>query len=424
MEACRRRYGPIFSLRLGPRANVVMVADPEAAKKVLTANSETFRTGDTNGIFKDVVGPKSILLLDGPEHLHHRRILLPTVGHHVHRYSGLIAEIARRRMLTWRVGEELRLQQEMEAITFETIMRLTFGGDGTSDREAQLRDLLPEMMDKCDSPFTLIPWFHRELGGRSPFGQLVRIVEEIDEVLFAAIDARMGLRADEDADDTLSLLLRARYEGGSPLERETIRDELLTMMMAGYETTTNGLAWAFERLLRNPDKLARVLLELSKGDDAYLDAVVKETLRSRPVVPLTARKALVPIDLLGHRLPAGTVVMVGIYLIHSDPELFPDPDQFLPERFLGDDTAQDAAWMPFGGGVRRCLGASLAQLEMKVVLKTVLLNATLRAPDGADEPIARRRFTFAPGDEARAMVTELAEGFQAPRPSRFPARTV
>lgn len=424
MEACRRRYGPIFSLRLGPKADVVMVAEPEAAKQILTANSDAFRAGDTNGIFKDVVGPKSILLLDGPEHLHHRRILLPTVGHQTHRYTGLIAEITRRRMLTWRVGEELRLQREMEAITFETIMRLTFGGDGTSDREAKLRELLPEMMDKCDSPFTLIPWFHRELGGASPFGQLIKIVERIDDVLFDAIDQRLGVRADEDADDALTLLLRARYEDGSPLERETVRDELLTMMMAGYETTTNGLAWAFERLLRNPDKLSRLLTELGNGGDTYLEAVVKETLRSRPVIPLTARRALVPIDLLGHSLPAGTVVMVGIYLIHSDPELFPNPQEFLPERFLDGDGRQEAAWMPFGGGVRRCLGASLAQLEMKVVLKTVLENATLAATDAEDEPVTRRRFTIAPGDEGRAVVTDLAEGFGVPRRSKFPARAL
>jgi cytochrome P450 len=413
MERCRARYGRIFSIRLGPAGNVFMIADPAAAKQVLTADPELFRAGDTNGVFVDVVGPSSILVLDGPEHMRHRRLLLPVVGRHVHRYSELIAEIARRRVSTWQAGDEIRLLPEMEAISFEVIMRIAMGGDGKSEREQQLRELIPEMMDRCDSPLTLIPWFRRELGGTTPYASLMSFIRGIDEILFEAIEERRRDPLSQLRDDALSLLVRATYEDGSPLEDEAIRDELLTLLMAGYETTTSGLTWSFERLLRAPEKLERLLADLESGSERYADAVVKETLRRRPVIPIAARKALVPIELMGYSIPAPSVLIVPIYLIHGDPEIYPEPLEFRPERFLEGDP-EGGAWMPFGGGVRRCLGASLAQLEIKVVLRTVFEQATLSAVEPADEPVARRRFTFSPGDEGRARVLSVAPAPTSP----------
>jgi cytochrome P450 len=289
MERCRRRYGRIFRLHLGPAANVFVIADPHAAKQVLTADPEYFRAGDTNGIFRDVVGNHSILVMDGPEHLHHRRILLPVVGRHAHRYRELIAEIARARVATWETGSEIRLLGEMEAISFEVMMRIAMGTDGTSEREAQLRTLIPQMMDKCESPFTLIPWFRHSMAGITPYARLMRFIDGIDEILYETIRERRADPLVAVREDALSLLLRATYEDGSPLEDEVIRDELLTMLMAGYETTTAGLTWAFERLLRAPDKLERLVRELEQGDEHYLMAVVKETLRRRPVIPIACR---------------------------------------------------------------------------------------------------------------------------------------
>jgi cytochrome P450 family 135 len=420
MERCRERYGRIFRLHLGPAPNVFVISDPHAAKQVLTADPEYFRAGDTNGIFRDVVGNHSILVMDGPEHLHHRRILLPVGGRHAHRYRELIAEVARARIATWKPDTEVRLLAEMEAISFEVMMRIAMGTDGTSEREGQLRKLIPQMMDRCESPFTLIPWFRHRLGGITPYASLMRFIDGIDEILYEAIrerraDPLVGMR-----EDALSLLLRATYEDGSPLEDRVVRDELLTMLMAGYETTTAGLTWAFERLLRAPDKLDRLVEELKAGDETYLLAVVKETLRRRPVIPIAARKAMAPIDLLGYSLPAGSVLMVAIYLIHGDPELYPEPKEFKPERFL-DATlkgSEGGAWIPFGGGIRRCLGASLAQYEMAVVIRTVLEEAELSLTDESDEPVARRRFTFSPGRQGKVRVESVSPGVSSPAGSR------
>jgi cytochrome P450 len=420
MERCRRRYGRIFRLHLGPAANVFVIADPHAAKQVLTADPEYFRAGDTNGIFRDVVGNHSILVMDGPEHLHHRRILLPVVGRHAHRYRELIAEIARARVATWETGSEIRLLGEMEAISFEVMMRIAMGTDGTSEREAQLRTLIPQMMDKCESPFTLIPWFRHSMAGITPYARLMRFIDGIDEILYETIRERRADPLVAVREDALSLLLRATYEDGSPLEDEVIRDELLTMLMAGYETTTAGLTWAFERLLRAPDKLERLVRELEQGDEHYLMAVVKETLRRRPVIPIAARKALEPIDLMGYSLPAGSVLMVAIYLIHGDPEIYADPKEFKPERFLESDPKgmEGGAWIPFGGGIRRCLGASLAQYELAVVIRTVLEEAELSVTKEAAEPVARRRFTFSPGHEGRVRVNSVSPGVTSPAGSR------
>ena len=417
MERCRSRYGPIFTLNLGPAGHVFMIAEPEAAKKVLTADPELYRAGDTNGIFKDVVGRRSILCLDGAEHLQHRRILLPVVGRHAQRYEGMIAEVTRGRIAEWIPDSEITLLDEMERISFDVIMRIAFGSDGRSEREQQLRTLIPEMMDRCESAFTLLPWFRRELGGVSPYARLMRFIDRIDRVLYEAIEERRADPLVEVREDALSLLVRATYEDGQPIEDEAVRDELLTLLMAGYETTTAGLTWSLERLLRAPEKLSRLTSELERGDRTYLEAVVKEALRRRPVVPIAARKALAPIELLGYELPAGSVLMVGIYLIHSDPELYPEPLEFRPERFL-DHEPHAGAWIPFGGGVRRCLGAALAQYEIAVVLRTMLEEAVLSAPDDSPEPVARRRFTLSPGRRGRVMVEAVSPGVNSPAGSR------
>jgi cytochrome P450 family 135 len=417
MERCRRKYGPIFSLNLGPAGRVIMVAEPDAAKTVLTADPELYRAGDANGTFKDLVGPSSVLVLDGAEHLQQRRILLPVVGRHAQRYGRMIAEVTRGRIAKWQPGSEITLLDEMERISFDVIMRIAFGSDGRSEREQELRTLIPEMMDRCDSGLTLLPWFRHELGGISPYGRLRRFIDRVDRILYDAIEERRADPLIEVRDDALSLLLRATHEDGSPLEDEAVRDELLTLMLGGYETTTAGLTWSFERLLRSPEKLSRLTSELERGDRTYLEAVVKETLRRRPVIPIAARKAMAPIELLGYQLPAGSVLMVGIYLIHSDPEIYPEPEEFRPERFLDHDP-DSGAWIPFGGGVRRCLGAALAQYEIAVVLRTMLEEAEVSVTDQAGEPVARRRFTFSPGRRGRVRIDSVSPGVKSPAGSR------
>jgi cytochrome P450 len=395
MERCRERYGPMFTIQLGGAGNVVVVADPRAAREVLEGHPEVFDSGAANRLFRPVVGPNSLLLLDAPEHMGHRRILLPSFrGGHVQQFSEMIESVTRERLAEWPLDEPFALQPEMETITFETIMRIVFGGE-RDPRGQRLAGLIPDMMDRCESPFTLIPSLRHDLGGLSPYARLMRVVGEIDEILYDLIEERSADPLVSVREDVLSILIVAQHEDGTILSDREIRDELLTLLMAGYETTTSGLTWSFERILRSPAILERLLDEISRGDTEYLDAVVKETLRQRPVVPIVARKVRAPVEIGGYAIPQGTVLMASVYLVHNDPRAFPEPDEFRPERFLGED-APTWAWIPFGGGVRRCLGAAFAQLEMKIVLQTVLSGLTLRAPDQEPEPAVRRRFTFVP----------------------------
>ncbi len=403
LERCRERYGPIFTLRLGPERNVVLVAEPDAARDVLSGDPDVYRAGDANGILRPVVGPSSLLVLDGARHLRHRRTLLPAFGaEHGRAFADRVAGITRERMSRWRPGETLELQAEMEAISFEVILQVAFGAEDR-ERGRRFRRLIPEMMRRCSSPFTLLPYFRHELAGTTPYARLRRVLDELDQLFFAAIADRRR-EGSGPGTDVLSLLVGAIDERGRPLSDREIRDELLSMVMAGYETTTTALAWAIERLLRSPAALERLLAELDAGDEEYLDAVVKETLRVRPVVPVVGRKVLEEVELGGYRIPARSVLMVSIYLLHRDPLQYRDPDEFRPERFL--DGEQEGVWIPFGGGVRRCLGANFAQAEMKVVLSTVLGSARLRASGHKPERVRRRRFTFAPADGARAVVED------------------
>lgn len=404
MDRCRERYGRIFSMRLGPKQNVVMVGDPQIAKQIFAGDPAVFRAGATNGIFRPVVGSNSILLLDGEAHQRQRKILLQGFGpSHAAGFAEQVRQIAEQRISGWQVGQKLRLQDEMEAISFDAIMRVVFGEEPPRD---DFRELIPELMDRCDSPFTLIPWFRRELGGTTPYARLMRVLDRIDELIFGVIEERRRDPLTQLREDTISLLLRAEHEDGSPISDREVRDEVLTLIMAGYETTTSGLSWAFERLLRSPEQLSRLTAEVAEGREEYLDAVVRETLRVRPVIPVVARQLAEPVELGGYSIPAGSTVMISIYLIHTDPQIYPEPGEFRPERFLG-GPPEGATWIPFGGGARRCIGHRFGQLEMKVVLNQVIASARLRAGASADERYARKRFTLAPERGATAVVEEL-----------------
>jgi cytochrome P450 family 135 len=407
MERCRRRYGRIFTLRLGPSQDVIMVADPELAKQVLTGDPSIFRAGDTNGLFRPVVGSNSILLLDGDNHLRQRRILLPGMGaKHGAQFTEQVREIAQRRVASWKPGQRLRLQDEMEAISFASIMRVVFGEEA-GDAYTGLQKLIPEMMDRCDSPFTLIPWFRRELVGGTPYARLMSVIDAIDALIFETISERRMDPITQFRDDILSLLLRAQHDDGSPLSDREVRDEVLTMIMAGYETTTSAGAWALERLLRSPGRLLRLKEEIeSGGRDTYLEAVVKETLRVRPVVPVVARHLAAPVEIGDWMIDAGTTLMVSIYLVHTDEDTYSDPREFKPERFIG-GAPDGAAWIPFGGGVRRCLGATFAELELKVVLTEVLGSTNLSPAGPFSEGFSRKRFTLAPERGSAAVVEDL-----------------
>lgn len=419
LERSQRRYGNVFKLSLGPAKNVAVIADPMAAKALIKADPEHCRAGDTNGVFRNVVGDSSILVLDGAEHMEQRRLMLPAFGaDHVSAFASSIENLTLDRIRSWPIGTPFTLQEEMEVISFETIMMLAFG-NRLDQRHEELRRLIPDMMDRCASPILMLPWFRQDLGGLSPAAKARRVIREIDHVLFDLISERRADPLSQLQGDVISMLSRAKHEDGAEMTDQEIRDEVLTLLMAGYETTTSALAWAFERLLRSDQVLERLLGELEADEDEYLDAVVKEVLRIRPVVPVVARRLRAPLELAGYTFPAGWILMACIHLVHRDPSVYPDPEAFRPERFLP-GAPEPEAWIPFGGGVRRCLGASLAQLEIKVVLRTVLRTAALRRAAAAAEPPVRRRFTFAPRHHAEVVVDSIDA--QALPPGRFAPR--
>jgi cytochrome P450 len=365
MERNRRRHGQTFTVKLGALKRCAFVAEPESAWEVLSGDPATFRMGPTNQIFRPVLGESSLFLLDGEEHRHHRRLLTPSFHPRAVRgYAGLIEEIAAREMAGWPVDEPFRLQQPMRRITTESIVRIVIGVC-SPERDTEIRRLVPEMLEIAKNPLALMPQFQREMGGRSPFGKVMAVTRELDELLYDEIGLRRHLRADERGADVISALAAPQpHEDDFMTDRE-IRDEVLTMLIAGHETTANALSWSFERLLRHRDVLDRLLAELGDDDSSYLDAVVRETLRQRPVLPVTARRLTVDAEIGGYDFPRGWTLMPCIYLIHQDPEVFPEPDRFRPERFLEDPKPSSRVWIPFGAGSRHCVGSHLALMTIK-----------------------------------------------------------
>ncbi|MEA2411452.1 MAG: hypothetical protein QOC77_2013 [Thermoleophilaceae bacterium] len=400
MRRSGARYGKAFTARLGPRTTVVFLSDPAAVRAVFHGKPEHMGMGDVNGLFRRVLGSNSLLVLDGDEHLRQRRLLLPPFrGEQVARHEGSMLAAAAEDVARWPVGEPLPLQPRMQAMTLSVILGAVFGMK-TGPRRDEMRTLLARLLELNTTLATTLPQLRKELCGRSPWGKLMRCTKAVDAAIYAEI-ARRRERQDKPA-DVLSLLLQAGMS-----DRE-LRDQLLTMLVAGHETTATALAWAFERILRHPDALSRIRDGLALGDTTYLDAAIKETLRLRPVVPITARKLTVPFELDGRTYPPGTVLMPCIYLLHRNPDVYDEPESFRPERFLGREPPP-YAWLPFGGGSRRCLGSRFALAEMRAVMRTVLTSVELRAASDGDEGMVRRAFTLSPSRGARVVVERRLE---------------
>jgi cytochrome P450 len=417
MEKRRRRHGDVFSSHFPFFGRVVYVADPALIKQVFTGDPRVFHAGAANAtVLGDALGEHSLLTLDEGRHMSQRKLLLPPFhGEAVRRYVDVMAAAAADEVERWPVGRTFSLRPRMQAITLEVILRAVFGvRDG--ERMDLFRARIPRL-GELSSPLDWLPFMQRDLGGITPAARFRKAVARVDELIYAEIAERRSLEAEasSERDDVLTLLLDARHDDGSPMTDLELRDELMTLLTAGHETTATGLSWAFERLLRNPRVLARLLESLD--DDEYLDAVVKETLRVRPVVVDVARSLQRDIELGGWRLPAGTLVLPAIAAVHQRPDLYPAPAEFRPERFLGrragggrerstSGAAESYAWIPFGGGVRRCIGASFAQVEMRVVLREVLRRVRLRAPSQRPERGQVRHVTVVPARGCRAVVEE------------------
>jgi cytochrome P450 len=396
MRRCRARYGELFTLRYYPFDTLVYVCDPEVIREIFTGDPELFRAGEANQFMEPTLGPRSVLLLDGGDHLRMRKLMLPPFhGRSVARYRDVIAAIAARELETWPLGRSFPLRPRMQEITLEVILRAVFGIEDAARLE-RLRTALVTMINGNTIHY-MAPITRVDLGPRSPWGRYLRARAVADEIIFDQIARRRAAAGGEkEHDDVLALLLAVRDEdGGAGLTDAELRDELVTLLLAGHETTATALAWAFERLVRHPAALARLREEAEAGEDTYVDAVIKETLRSRPVVIDVARTLAAPARLGGYDLPAGVMVVPMITLVQTGPGAWEDPDAFRPERFLGDAPAP-YTWIPFGGGVRRCLGASFATFEMKVVLETILPAADLIPASPEPEAARLRHVTLVP----------------------------
>jgi cytochrome P450 len=393
----QRRYGDIFSVAFPYFGRAVYVASPELVKSLFTGSPSLFHAGEANAtVLEPALGPNSVLTLDDEPHMRQRKLLLPPFhGESVQRYGELIRDVTRHEMESWPLGEPFALRPHTQRITLAVIMRAVFG---VHDEERLARfERLIETFSQRVNLITVLPPLRRNLGRWSPWGRFLHARQALDEFIYEEIALRRSeAAAGEEHDDVLSLLLGARYDDGTAMSNEELRDELVTVLGAGHETTATGLAWAMERLLRNPPVLGRLRESLAAGEEDYLAATVKETLRARPVIIDVARRLTAPAEIGGYRLPKGSFAMAAIAALHYREDLFPQPYEFRPERFL-DEKADNYAWIPFGGGVRRCIGAAFAEYEMRIVLREFVERAELSAPDPKPEKVKIRNITLAPG---------------------------
>jgi len=395
MDQCRREFGDSFSLRfLGFERPMVLISDPVAVKALYTERRNGLPPGRSFSL-EPILGARSVLLLEGAEHIARRRLMLPAFhGERMRSYESVVEEIVTAEIDSWPLGREFPIHARMQAVTLEVILRAVFGV-GEGPRLDRLRLLLRDLLVETGSARLQLTSLVARRRERDPLAAVRARLAQVDEALFAEI-AEHRLRPDlEERDDILSMLMTATFEDGTAMDDKELRDQLMTLLLAGHETTATALAWTFDLLLRHPVELGRLRGSLEAGEDAYLKATIAESLRLRPVIPLAGRRLaedLVTDDL---HLPAGTDVTASIWLTHTRPDLYPEPFAFRPERFL-EAAPETYAWIPYGGGVRRCLGAAFAEFEMRIVLREVLTRCELRKVDPRPEKTGRRNITFSP----------------------------
>lgn len=446
LERNRKRYGRRFTAHFLGAPKFVVLSDPEEIKQVLTAPPEVLHPGEGARILEPLLGSSSVILLDEAPHLEQRRLMLPAFhGERMRALEGLMLQLTERELESWPVGEPIELHSRLQRLTLEIVLRAVFGLERGA-RLDSLRDLLTQVLEFTESPLSLIPLpprVERVIGAHGPFGRLERLKVQVDELIYGLIEERRDEREAAPADegesdersaddersaeaassnahgaDVLSMLLAARHEDGTPMSAGELRDELMTALVAGHETTASQLAWAFAELARAPRVQELLARELDAGEeDAYLVATINESMRRRPVLP-NAEPRLVKqeIEIGGVRYPPGVVLIVSAYLVHHDPAIYPDPYEFRPERFLesaGGKAPGTYTWLPFGGGRRRCLGASFAVLEMKVVISAVLERFALQ-PEGEPERAQRRSITLSPSGGARVVLVRRAPVAEQP----------
>jgi cytochrome P450 len=412
ITACHRRYGPIFTLRIAPMGTLVYLADPNHIKTVFAGDPAVYHAGEANAMLTGLLGPTSVLLIDDDVHRDRRRLMLPPFQRDaVARQTPVMAQAAADSIADWPVGVEFAVAPKMAQITLEVILRTVIGASDP-DRLAALRTAIPQVLET--GPWSTLGIASPDLLQRLPWRYMRNRIEAADRLLYAEIADR---RADPDLaerTDVLAMLVRAADDDGRHMTDRELRDQLMTLLAAGHDTTATGLSWALERLTRHPAVLAKAVAAAqasAAGDasgDEYLDAVAKETLRVRPVVFDVGRVLKEPVEIAGYHLPAGVMVTPGIGLVHTSAGLYPDPDRFDPDRMVG-ATLGPTTWLPFGGGNRRCLGAGFAMTEMRVVLREVLRRVEFETTDWPGEAQRIRHVIIEPRRGARVRVRSVRE---------------
>lgn len=410
LRECTERYGDTFTFELLGLGTFVSFSKPEHVKQIFTADTATLHAGDGNVVLKPVVGENSLLTIDEDVHLRQRRLMLPPFhGERMQGFLDRIDTIANDEIDRWRDGEHFNLRDKTRDIALNVILELIFGLG--HDDQARLQEFREGMvaLDPAAYQRTVAMPFRIPLpGGRDPHSRFERGKASLDALIMDEVGKR---RADPDAaerDDVLSMLLQARDDEGQPMTDQEILDELVTLVVAGHETTSTSLSWTFELLYRHPEAMKRATEEAKAGEHEYIDAVIKESLRVRPAVAMAVRKVMHPTEIGGVELPAGISVGANLFVTHRNPELYPDPLAFKPERFL-ENAPETYSWYPFGGGTRRCLGASFAMFEMRTILAAILRRVELRSPDGKPERVVRRAVvTLSPRRDTRTVVTSVS----------------
>ncbi|MGA7398006.1 MAG: cytochrome P450 [Solirubrobacterales bacterium] len=405
MQQARRQFGEAFSVRfVGFKDPMVMVSDPDLIKTVYSNPANPLPPGRI-ALLEPILGKKSVILLDGKEHLARRKLMLPAFhGERMRSYQQVMEEAINHDIDTWPVDTPFAIHTHMQSVTLEVILRAVFGAT-EGDRLDRLRYLLARTLDDTASN----GWQFLSLVARR-FGQDVSkpgfedLLSQVNEEL-AGLIAEVRIDPElEQREDILSMMAAAEFADGGRMDESELRDQLMSLLVAGHETTATALAWTFDLLLRSPDVMARLKAELAAGDDEYLRATITESLRLRPVIPIAGRILDEPVEIDGFHLEAGTNVAPSMWLAHTRADSFPDPLAFKPERFL-DDPPETYSWIPFGGGVRRCLGAAFAEFEMRVVLSEVLTRCDLRLADKAPQHVGRRNITLSPKEGTPVVMT-------------------
>jgi cytochrome P450 len=409
MERCAARYGRRFTLRIAGQPPFVVLWSPEEIKEVFQAPPDVLHPGEGARILEPLVGRHSVILLDEAPHMEQRKLLLPAFhGERMQRLAGLMTELAEREVASWPRGERIVLHGRLQRLTLEIILRAVFGLERGAQLD-ELRELLSEILAFAENPLSILPRPPRAFTLRGPIARQDRLHARADESIAELIAERR--QAGADGDDVLAMLLAAEHEDGSPMSAEELRDELMTALVAGHETTASELAWGFERLSREPAVLERLYGELDgDSDETYLTATVQEILRHRPVLPhAEPRLVKQPIEIGDFTYQPGTMLAAFAHLVHHDPAIYPQPQAFRPERFIESEGGQAPGtytWIPFGGGRRRCLGASFALLEMKLALRAVLEHCELQPVGAHGERARRRNITVSPAKGCEVILRE------------------